>query len=123
MDEDAKVTILATGLNNELSDELPDINHNNKEEADYNAIIEQLYHPIKDRIYVTPPVEVAPTDESKTGIETEKDNPIENSPTENLVVNHPEPNNETVKPSLAERIRTKLLQLAKDLDIVTVNEE
>lgn len=147
LDEDAKVTILATGLNNELSEELPDINHNNKEEVDYNAIIEQLYHPIRDGIHVSPQIEVPPTDESKTGIETEKeteveserekeinsvttfsdDNPIEKTPTEYPVENHPEPNDETinrsVKPSLAERIRTKLLKLAEDLDIVTVNEE
>lgn len=60
LDEDAKVTILATGLNNELSEELPDINHNNKEEVDYNAIIEQLYHPIRDGIHVSPQIEVPP---------------------------------------------------------------
>ena len=50
LDEDAKVTILATGLNNELAAELPDNSQKNKEEEDYDEIISKLYHPIRDSI-------------------------------------------------------------------------
>ena len=50
LDEDAKVTILATGLNNELTAELPDNSQKNKEEEDYDEIISKLYHPIRDSI-------------------------------------------------------------------------
>lgn len=51
LDEDAKVTILATGLNNELAAELPDNSLKNKEEEDYDEIISKLYHPIRDSIH------------------------------------------------------------------------
>jgi cell division protein FtsZ len=49
LDEDAKVTILATGLNNELTDEVQDNPvTTTKDEDDYQRIIDKLYHPIRD---------------------------------------------------------------------------
>lgn len=49
LDEDAKVTILATGLNNELADEIQDNPvTTTKDENDYQRIIDKLYHPIRD---------------------------------------------------------------------------
>lgn len=49
LDEDAKVTILATGLNNELADEIQDNPvTTTKDEDDYQRIIDKLYHPIRD---------------------------------------------------------------------------
>ncbi len=49
LDEDAKVTILATGLNNELADEIQDNPvTTTKDEDDYQRIIDKLYHPIRN---------------------------------------------------------------------------
>lgn len=152
LDEDAKVTILATGLNNELANEIPDNAHKNKEEDDYDTIIEQLYHPIRDRINPTSQVATknAPNAEigNKTELESESesnsmeeddsnisisdDKPLNNSTAENPDKKNPEPDHDTVKEpviqspkklTLAERIRIKLLKLAEDFDIVTMDDE
>lgn len=150
LDEDAKVTILATGLNNELANEIPDNAHKNKEEDDYDTIIEQLYHPIRDRINPTSQVATknAPNAEigNKTELESESnsmeeddsnisisdDKPLNNSTAENPDKKNPEPGHDTVKEpviqspkklTLAERIRIKLLKLAEDFDIVTMGDE
>lgn len=152
LDEDAKVTILATGLNNELANEIPDNAHKNKEEDDYDTIIEQLYHPIRDRINPTSQVATknAPNAEigNKTELEAESesnsmeeddsnisisdDKPLNNSTAENPDKKNPEPSHDTVKEpviqspkklTLAERIRIKLLKLAEDFDIVTMDDE
>lgn len=152
LDEDAKVTILATGLNNELANEIPDNAHKNKEEDDYDTIIEQLYHPIRDRINPTSQVATknAPNAEigNKTELESESesnsmeeddsnisisdDKPLNNSTAENPDKKNPEPCHDTVKEpviqspkklTLAERIRIKLLKLAEDFDIVTMDDE
>ena len=48
LDEDAKVTILATGLNNELAEDIPESSSASKDEEDYQRIIDKLYHPIRD---------------------------------------------------------------------------
>ena len=48
LDEDAKVTILATGLNNEIAEEVPENSTISKDEEDYQRIIDKLYHPIRD---------------------------------------------------------------------------
>lgn len=152
LDEDAKVTILATGLNNELANEIPDNAHKNKEEDDYDTIIEQLYHPIRDRINPTSQAATknAPNAEigNKTELESESksnsmeeddsnisisdDKPLNNSTAENPDKKNPEPGHDTVKEpviqspkklTLAERIRIKLLKLAEDFDIVTMDDE
>lgn len=48
LDEAAKVTILATGLNNELAEDIPESSSVSKDEEDYQRIIDKLYHPIRD---------------------------------------------------------------------------
>ena len=48
LDEDAKFTILATGLNNELAEDIPESSSVSKDEEDYQRIIDKLYHPIRD---------------------------------------------------------------------------
>ena len=48
LNEDAKVTILATGLNNELAEDIPESSSVSKDEQDYQRIIDKLYHPIRD---------------------------------------------------------------------------
>jgi len=84
LDEDAKVTILATGLNNELAAELPDNSLRNKEEEDYDEIISKLYHPIRDSIKkLSNTDDKKESDESKQGVTPDKnendniDNPTE----------------------------------------------
>ena len=71
LDEDAKVTILATGLNNELADEIQDNPvTTTKDEDDYQRIIDKLYHPIRDdfqsRGKEDSPKEDIPTESSNT---------------------------------------------------------
>ncbi len=89
--EDAKVTILATGLDNELSSETTDHSQEKKEEADYIEIIKKLYHPIKDRINET-------TGKNKpTETETEPE-PIEQP--------KPEPSSTPVSPEVTTEIPT-----------------
>ena len=43
-----RVTILATGLNNELAEDIPESSSVSKDEEDYQRIIDKLYHPIRD---------------------------------------------------------------------------
>ena len=76
LDEDAKVTILATGLNNELADELPENSSICKEEEDYQKIIDKLYHPIRDHFS-------APTKEDKETEVKTKETQEENTESNN----------------------------------------
>lgn len=87
--EDAKVTILATGLDNELSSETTDHSQEKKEEADYIEIIKKLYHPIKDRINET----------------TGKNKPTEPEP-EPIEQPKPEPSSTPVSPEVTTEILT-----------------
>lgn len=87
--EDAKVTILATGLDNELSSETTDHSQEKKEEADYIEIIKKLYHPIKDRINET----------------TGKNKPTEPEP-EPIEQPKPEPSSIPVSPEVTTEIPT-----------------
>ena len=130
LDEDAKVTILATGLNNELANELPDNHQQDKEENDYDAIIEQLYHPIRDGIKTPHQIEVEA--EPTITDDSVEEAPENDSATKDTSETNSELNNDSItepikevpkKLSLGDKIRLKLLQLAEDLDIVMKNEE
>ncbi len=137
LDEDAKVTILATGLNNELADELPETSSLNKEEEDYQKIIEKLYHPIRDNFSVSPkekenekekttvekgnedteePTETI--DETTDGIkENLNDNPL--TAQEPINVEEPAPTDTPQKPlSFAERVKNRIKAIAEGLDIL-----
>lgn len=61
LDEDAKVTILATGINNDVSTEIANDKEDN-EESDYTEIINKLYHPIKDNIPAKEPAVAEPAE-------------------------------------------------------------
>lgn len=132
LDEDAKVTILATGLNNELADEIQDNPvTTTKDEDDYQRIIDKLYHPIRDNFQFqkkkNSPKEEIPTNPStneSTNIPDEPaplipEAPIEESP----VIEEPiEPVVQQEPPTLAKRIRDRLKKIAEDLDIITEDE-
>ena len=134
LDEDAKVTILATGLNNELTDEIQDNPvTTTKDEDDYQRIIDKLYHPIRDNFQShgkeDSPKEDIPAESSNTesaDIPDEKPAPLTpEAPPEEPPVIEEEPQEPIVQqepPTLSKRIRDRLKKLAKDLDIITEDE-
>ena len=134
LDEDAKVTILATGLNNELADEIQDNPvTTTKDEDDYQRIIDKLYHPIRNNFQShgkeDSPKEDIPAESSNTesaDIPDEEPAPLtpEAPPEESPVVEEepPKPVIQQKPPTLAKRIRDRLKKLAKDLDIITEDE-
>lgn len=134
LDEDAKVTILATGLNNELADEIQDnLVTTTKDEDDYQRIIDKLYHPIRDdfqsRGKEDSPKEDIPTESSNTesaDIPDDEQPPlISDAPTEGSPVveeESPKPVIQQKPPTLAKRIRDRLKKIAEDLEIITEDE-
>ena len=134
LDEDAKVTILATGLNNELADDIQDNPvTTTKDEDDYQRIIDKLYHPIRDNFQShgkeESPKEDIPTEPSNTesaDIPDEEPAPLTpEAPPEEPPVIEEEPQEPIVQqepPTLSKRIRDRLKKLAKDLDIITEDE-
>lgn len=133
LDEDAKVTILATGLNNELADEIQDNPvTTTKDEDDYQRIIDKLYHPIRDNFQFQKkkdsPNEEIPTNPStneSTNIPDEPAPLIPEAPIEESPVIEEEPIEPVVQqepPTLAKRIRDRLKKIAEDLDIITEDE-
>lgn len=134
LDEDAKVTILATGLNNELADEIQDNPvTTTKDEDDYQRIIDKLYHPIRDNFQShgkeDSPKEDIPTESSNTestDIPDDEQPPlIPDAPTEESPVVEEEPPKPVIQqkpPTLAKRIRDRLKKIAEDLDIITEDE-
>lgn len=133
LDEDAKVTILATGLNNELSDEIQDNPvTTTKDEDDYQRIIDKLYHPIRDNFQFqkkkdSPKKEIPtnPSTNESTNIPDEPaplipEAPIEESPV--IEEESIEPVVQQEPPTLAKRIRDRLKKIAEDLDIITEDE-
>lgn len=133
LDEDAKVTILATGLNNELADEIQDNPvTTTKDENDYQRIIDKLYHPIRDNFQFQKkkdsPKEKIPTNPStneSTNIPDEPAPLIPEAPIEESPVIEEEPIEPVVQqepPTLAKRIRDRLKKIAEDLDIITEDE-
>ena len=134
LDEDAKVTILATGLNNELADEIQaNPVTTTKDEDDYQRIIDKLYHSIRDDFQSqkkeNPPKEDIPAEPSNTestDIPGEEPAPltpdaqIEESP---VIEEKPqEPVIQQKTPTLAMKIRTRLKKIAEDLEIITEDE-
>ena len=134
LDEDAKVTILATGLNNELADEIQDNPiTTTKDEDDYQRIIDKLYHPIRDDFQspkkADPPEEdipIEPSNIESTDIPDDEQPPlIPDAPTEESPVVEEEPQKPVIQqkpPTLAKRIRDRLKKIAEDLEIITEDE-
>lgn len=134
LDEDAKVTILATGLNNELADEIQDNPvTTTKDEDDYQRIIDKLYHPIRDNFQShgkeKSPKEDIPAEPSNTesaDIPDEEPAPLTpEAPPEEPPVIEEEPQEPVIQqktPTLAKRIRDRLKKIAEDLEIITEDE-
>ena len=134
LDEDAKVTILATGLNNELADEIQDNPvTTTKDEDDYQRIIDKLYHPIRDDFQSpkkeNPPKEdipIEPSNIESTDIPDDEQPPlIPDAPTEESPVIEEESQKPVIQqktPTLAMKIRNRLKKIAEDLEIITEDE-
>lgn len=134
LDEDAKVTILATGLNNELADEIQDNPvTTTKDEDDYQRIIDKLYHSIRDNFQShgkedSPKEDIPaePSNTESTDIPDDEQPPlIPDAPTEESPVVEEEPPKPVVQqkpPTLAKRIRDRLKKIAEDLEIITEDE-
>ena len=134
LDEDAKVTILATGLNNELADDIQDNPvTTTKDEDDYQRIIDKLYHPIRDNFQSqkkedSPKEDIPaePSNTESTDISDKEPAPLTpDAPTEGSPVIEEEPQEPVIQqkpPTLAKRIRDRLKKLAEDLDIITEDE-
>ena len=134
LDEDAKVTILATGLNNELADEIQDNPvTTTKDEDDYQRIIDKLYHPIRDNFQShgkeksqKEDIPTEPSNTESTDIPDEKPAPLTpEAPPEEPPVIEEEPQEPVIQqkpPTLAKRIRDRLKKIAEDLEIITEDE-
>lgn len=134
LDEDAKVTILATGLNNELADEIQDNPiTTTKDEDDYQRIIDKLYHPIRDNFQShgkedSPKEDIPaePSNTESTDIPDEEPAPLTpDAPTEESPVIEEEPQKPVIQqepPTLSKRIRDRLKKIAEDLEIITEDE-
>ena len=133
LDEDAKVTILATGLNNELADEIQDNPvTTTKDEDDYQRIIDKLHHPIRDNFQFQKKkdsqkeeIPTNPSTNESTNIPDEPAPLIPEAPIEESPVIEEEPIEPVVQqepPTLAKRIRDRLKKIAEDLDIITEDE-
>lgn len=146
LDEDAKVTILATGLNNELSEEVKESSSTSKDEEDYQRIIDKLYHPIRDNFQThsdktEQKQETEPADDNKTD-DTKKvamiaaqEGESEEGATNVLNENNPHSTEDSGKVSvespvskpkpltLGKKIKNGLIKIAEDLDIISYDDE
>ena len=150
LDEDAKVTILATGLNNELAEDIPESSSVSKDEEDYQRIIDKLYHPIRDNFQTlsnkTGQKQEAESIDNINPDVTEKEativhqeevsgNESEEEPAKVLVEDYPPTTEDSrevpvetpiAKPkswTLGGRIKKGLKKIAEDLDIITYDDE
>lgn len=130
LNEDAKVIILATGLDNEFAPTSLDDVHPTVDEQYYEGIIDKLYHPIRDRFGSKPqpqkPQPVAQQEtvtggEDSSEISADKDDSTE---TANIGESNIEevPANVPSSKTLGQRLRAKLLQIAQDLDFIEAEE-
>ena len=150
LDEDAKVTILATGLNNELAEDIPESSSISKDEEDYQRIIDKLYHPIRDNFQTlsnkTGQKQEAESIDNINPDVTEKGAAITHQeemsgnesgeePAKVLVEDNPSttedsrevpvetPVNKPKSWTLGGRIKNGLKKIAEDLDIITYDDE
>lgn len=150
LDEDAKVTILATGLNNELAEDIPESSSVSKDEEDYQRIIDKLYHPIRDNFQTlsnkTGQKQEAESIDNINHDATEKEATIAHQekvsgnesgeePAKVLVEDNPPtaensrevpaepPVNKPKAWTLGGRIKNGLKKIAEDLDIITYDDE
>lgn len=150
LDEDAKVTILATGLNNELSEDVQESTSTSKDEEGYQRIIDKLYHPIRDN-FQTHSDKTEQKQKTEPADDNDKDNDYddtkkvamiaaqegesEEGATNVLKENTPHSTEDSGKVSvespvakpkpltLGKKIKNGLIKIAEDLDIISSDDE
>ena len=148
LDEDAKVTILATGLNNELSEDVQESSSTSKDEEDYQRIIDKLYHPIRDNFQThsdktEQKQEPEPADDNdydyddtkKVAMIAVQEGESEEGAPNVLEENNPHSAEDSGKVSvespvtkpkpltLGKKIKNGLIKIAEDLDIISSDDE
>ena len=142
LDEDAKVTILATGLNNELSEDVKESSSTSKDEEDYQRIIDKLYHPIRDNFQThsdkteqkqeTETIDNNNTDDTgKVAMITAQEGETEEGLKENNPHSAEDSGKVSVEPpvtkpkplTLGKKIKNGLIKIAEDLDIISYDDE
>ena len=148
LDEDAKVTILATGLNNELSEDVQESSSTSKDEEDYQRIIDKLYHPIRDNFQTHSDKtelkqEPEPADDKdydyddtkKVAMIAVQEGESEEGAPNVLEENNPHSAEDSGKVSvespvtkpkpltLGKKIKNGLIKIAEDLDIISSDDE
>lgn len=148
LDEDAKVTILATGLNNELSEDVQESSSTSKDEEDYQRIIDKLYHPIRDNFQThsdkteqkqepepADDNDTDPDDTKKVAMIAAQEGESEEGATNVLEENNPHSAEDSGKVSvespvtkpkpltLGKKIKNGLIKIAEDLDIISSDDE
>ena len=143
LDEDAKVTILATGLNNEIAEEVPGNSTISKDEEDYQRIIDKLYHPIRDSFKAREDKTIQKENIDNNHLDNtkkeSKDEDFKAEAVEEMTKvsikdnSHPtnvseetseKPSETKPKPlTMKGRIKNGLIKIAKDLEIITYDEE
>ena len=143
LDEDAKVTILATGLNNEIAEEVPENSTISKDEEDYQRIIDKLYHPIRDSFKARKDKTIQKENIDNNHLDNtkkeSKDEDFKAEAVEEMTKvskkdnSHPtnvseetseKPSETKPKPlTMKGRIKNGLIKIAKDLEIITYDEE
>ena len=143
LDEDAKVTILATGLNNEIAEEVPENSTISKDEEDYQRIIDKLYHPIRDSFKAREDKTIQKENIDNNHLDNtkkeSKDEDFKAEAVEEMTKvsikdnSHPtnvseetseKPSETKPKPlTMKGRIKNGLIKIAKDLEIITYDEE
>ena len=148
LDEDAKVTILATGLNNELSEDVQESSSTSKDEEDYQRIIDKLYHPIRDNFQTHSDKtelkqEPEPADDKdydyddtkKVAMIAVQEGESEEGAPNVLEENNPHSEEDSGKVSvespvtkpkpltLGKKIKNGLIKIAEDLDIISSDDE
>ena len=148
LDEDAKVTILATGLNNELSEDVQESSSTSKDEEDYQRIIDKLYHPIRDNFQThsdktEQKQEPEPADDNdydyddtkKVAMIAAQEGESEEGAPNVLKENNPHSAEDSGKVSvespvtkpkpltLGKKIKNGLIKIAEDLDIISSDDE
>ena len=150
LDEDAKVTILATGLNNELSEDVQESTSTSKDEEGYQRIVDKLYHPIRDN-FQTHSDKTEQKQKTEPADDNDKDNDYddtkkvamiaaqegesEEGATNVLKENTPHSTEDSGKVSvespvakpkpltLGKKIKNGLIKIAEDLDIISSDDE
>ena len=141
---------MATGLNNELAEDIPENSSVSKDEEDYQRIIDKLYHPIRDNFLTlsnkTGQKQEAESIDNINPDATEKEATIAHQeeesgkesgeePAKVLVEDYPPtveekrevpaepPVNKPKSWTLGGRIKNGLKKIAEDLDIITYDDE